>query len=51
MFTSKSSSATKEQKVIQAEILFSNFIVEHNLPIAIADHASELLKQCFRSVV
>ena len=36
-----------EQKVTSAELLFSNFIIEHNLPIAIADHAGDLFRSMF----
>ncbi|KAJ8049985.1 Zinc finger BED domain-containing protein 5 [Holothuria leucospilota] len=34
-------------EVINAEVLFSNFIVEHNLPIGICDHVGPLFKKMF----
>ena len=33
------------QKVTEAECLMTNFIVEHNLPISVADHMSDLIKR------
>ena len=33
--------------VINAECLFVNFILEHNLPLSVADHARELFKIMF----
>ena len=38
---------TEEDKVIKAEALFSQFIVKHNLPFAIADHFSKLVPKMF----
>ena len=34
-------------QVSRAELLFTAFIVEHNLPIACADHIGPLVKKCF----
>ena len=34
-------------EVTTAECLFASFILEHNLPIAIADHAGQLFKKMF----
>lgn len=34
-------------QVINAECLFSEFVVEHNLPISIADHATLLFPKMF----
>ncbi|KAJ8017873.1 hypothetical protein HOLleu_44459 [Holothuria leucospilota] len=34
-------------EVINAEVFFSNFIVEHNLPIGICDHVGPLFKKMF----
>ena len=33
--------------VINAEVLFSEFLIEHSLPLAVADHASKLFKRMF----
>lgn len=35
----------KDLSVIRAEVLFTEFIVEHNLPIACADHAAPLFRK------
>nr|XP_042906662.1 zinc finger BED domain-containing protein 5-like [Parasteatoda tepidariorum] len=42
------SSSSDDLKVIRAEALFTNFILEHNLPIAVADHARPLFKKMFQ---
>ena len=36
-----------ETDVTKAEMLFTHFLVEHNIPIAIADHARQLSKEMF----
>ena len=36
-----------EHQTISAELLFSRFIVEHNLPLAVSDHATKLFRQMF----
>ena len=36
-----------ETDVTKAEMLFTHFLVEHNLPIAVADHARPLFKEMF----
>ena len=41
------SSSNSDNAVINAEVLFTNFIVEHNIPIAVTDHAAPLFKQMF----
>ena len=33
--------------VTKAEMLFTHFLVEHNIPIAVADHARPLFKEMF----
>ena len=33
--------------VIKAEVLFTQFLIEHNIPIAAADHAAPLFRQMF----
>ena len=35
------------QKVLKAELLFSGFLVEHNLPLSTADHTAKL----FRNII
>ena len=35
------------RQVTRSETLFSNFVVEHNLPFAVADHFSDLCKKMF----
>ena len=37
----------EDDQVIKAEALFSQFIVKHNLPFAIADHFSKLVPKMF----
>lgn len=39
--------ADKDTTVIKAECLFTRFIIEHNLPIAVADHAKLLFTAMF----
>ena len=34
-------------KVSKAEVLFSNFVAEHNLPFAVGDHFTKLAKEMF----
>ena len=36
-----------QSSITMAETLFANFIVEHNLPVAVADHANKLFKCMF----
>lgn len=38
---------TRDQKVIKAECLFTAFLLEHNLPLSVADHAAPLFKKMF----
>ena len=38
---------TLSQKVIKAEVITTNFLVQHNLPIATADHLGPLFKEIF----
>jgi len=38
---------SKDLSVNQAEALFTEFIMEHNIPIACADHAGPLFKKMF----
>ena len=41
------STKCKDDSSINAECLMANFIIEHNLPIAISDHLSPLVKKMF----
>ena len=34
-------------KVIGAEVKFTSFVLEHNLPIAVVDHAGPLFRSMF----
>ena len=43
----KSSDSNFEKKVLNAEVMVKNFIVQHNLPIATADHLGHLFKKIF----
>ena len=36
-----------EHKTVSAELLFTRFVVEHNLPIAVADHVTKLMPVMF----
>ena len=46
-----STAPTKDQATINAEVLHTNFIVQHNLPFAIADHLSKAINLlCFRTL-
>lgn len=36
-----------EEKVTEAEVLFTNFVVEHNLAFSVADHFTSLCKKMF----
>lgn len=38
---------SREYDVINAEVMFTNFIIEHNLPIAASDHAGAIFKKMF----
>ena len=38
----------KDTSVIQAEALFTEFTVEHNLPLSVSDHAAQLFRKCFQ---
>lgn len=42
-----SESLTFSKKVIKAEVIVTNFLVQHNLPIATADHLGPLRKEIF----
>ena len=42
--------STLESAVTKAECLFTHFIIEHNLPIAAADHAGKLFREMFVNV-
>ena len=38
---------SREYDVINAEVMFTNFIIEHNLPIAASDHAGAIFKKMY----
>ena len=42
-----SKQADLEHKTVSAEMKFARFVVEHNLPIAVADHVTKLLPRMF----
>ena len=46
-FMNNRQSEKNSMKVINAECLMTNFIVEHNLPIVMTDHLTKLLPQMF----
>ena len=46
-FGASSAAGSLDKKVMKAELLFTGFLVEHNLPISTADHASKLFKAMF----
>lgn len=37
----------QDLRTIRAETLFTNFITEHNLPVAVADHVGPLFRKMF----
>ena len=39
--------ANINQKVVKAELFFSVFLVEHNLPLSTADHTAKLFRNMF----
>ena len=43
-FGANSTTAHLDQNVVKAELLFSGFLVKHNLPLSTADHAGTLFK-------
>ena len=46
-FPGNSANATLDEKVLKAELLFTGFLCEHNLPIATAEHSIRLFKIMF----
>lgn len=40
-------STSSDYETVNAEVMFANFIIEHNLPIAVADHAGPLFRKMF----
>ncbi|XP_033107127.1 uncharacterized protein LOC117109014 isoform X2 [Anneissia japonica] len=46
-FKFTSQSGPLKEKLIRAEVLFTAFILEHNLPFAVSQHANQLFKQMF----
>ena len=37
----------EEEDIMRAELLFKKFVVEHNLPLTVCDHAGDLFQQMF----
>ena len=46
-FVTKSGNSSLEKKTLKAEVMVTNFLVQHNLPIATADHLGPLFKAIF----
>ena len=46
-FGATSATANLSQKVVQADLLFSGFLIEHNLPLITADHHAKLFRKMF----
>ena len=46
-FLSSESTSALDENVMKAELLFTRFICEHDLPISTADHAGKLLNAMF----
>lgn len=46
-FVRKPSESSLEKKTLKAEVMVTNFLVQHNLPIATADHLGPLFKAIF----
>lgn len=44
---SKSGESSLEKKTLKAEVMVTNFLVQHNLPIATADHLGPLFRSIF----
>ena len=42
-----SATASFDKKVVKAELLFSGFLVEHNVPLSTVDHAAKLFRNMF----
>ena len=41
------SSFSSDTSVIKAEVMFTDFLIEHNIPLAVADHAGPLFRKMF----
>ena len=46
--SSASSSYSFQDLVTKAEVLFAQFIAEHNLPFSVGDHLTKLVKKAFQ---
>ena len=46
-FGASSATGNLDQKVVKAKLLFSGFLVEHELPLTTADHAVKLFRNMF----
>ena len=47
VFFGKSDDSSLENKILNADFMVTNFLVQHNLPIATADHLGLLFKAIF----
>ena len=46
-FGANSVTINSEQEVVKGEVLFSGFLVEHNLPLSTTDHTAKLFRNMF----
>ena len=46
-FGASSATANLHQKVVKAKLLFSGFLIEHELPLTAANHAAKLFRNMF----
>ena len=46
-FGASSATANLGQKVMKAELIFSGFLVDHNLPLSTADHTTKIIRNMF----
>ncbi|XP_033105097.1 uncharacterized protein LOC117107512, partial [Anneissia japonica] len=47
LFGSRDVTTPLDQQVLKAEVLFTSLLVEHNLPFAVAQHATKIFEQMF----
>ena len=43
----KNETTPLDKQVINAEVMITNFLIQHNLPLATSDHLSSLFKKIF----
>ena len=39
--------SSEEEDIMRAELFFNKFVVEHNLPLTVCDHAGDLFQKMF----